>query len=129
MSIELSHLTQIPGAGRGKDLTVPTINFAVPEELTGTLFGVYAGILVVNGTSYASAIHYGPIPTFADMEPRLEANLIDEFGIAFSPETLFDVTLIEKIRDIQKFENPALLKKQIENDIFTIRQILTSPEA
>lgn len=120
----IQHLTQISGAGRGKAVTVPTINFAVPAELAGIPFGVYAGKIVVNGKSHASAIHYGPIPTFADDEPRFEVNLIDEFGITFPPETLFDVTLVEKIRDIQKFENPESLKKQIFADIEQIREIL-----
>lgn len=122
--LTIQHLTQISGAGRGKSVTVPTINFVVPTELAEASFGVYAGRLGVNGVSYASAIHYGPIPTFADAEPRLEVNLIDEFGITFPPETLFDVTLVEKIRDIQKFENPESLKKQIFADIEQIRKIL-----
>lgn len=124
MQYILSNLSQIAWAGRWKNLTVPTINFPVPQELSEIPFWVYAGIIEVNSISYSAAIHYGPIPTFSDSTPRLETNLIDVTGISFPQETIFQLTLIEKIREIKLFENPESLRQQILIDIGQIREIL-----
>lgn len=124
MLIQLEHLTQISWAGRGKNLTVPTLNFQIPKELEALDFWVYAGVLIANEQAYSAAIHYGPIPTFSDTTPRFEVNLIDISDISFSPDTEFAVTFIEKIRDIRTFPNPETLKMQILQDIEQIQKIL-----
>ncbi len=125
MSLTLNNLKQIPGAGRGKKMTVPTINFPVSRELQAIPFGVYAGVTSIEEKSFPSAIHYGPIPTFLDTEARLEVYFIDETDVIFPSETLFDVKILERIRDIKQFENSETLKEQILTDIAKIWEILT----
>jgi FAD synthase len=123
MNSTFSNLSQIPWAGRGKNLTVPTLNFSPPQDMKRD-YWVYAGIIETNTVSYPAAVHFGPTPTFADTTPRLEVNLIDVAHISFAHGTVFQLTLIEKIRDIQLFESPEWLKQQILIDIGRIREIL-----
>ncbi|MCD4761210.1 riboflavin kinase, partial [bacterium] len=62
----------ISGAGRGKRIGFPTLNFVVPKRLEHS-YGIYCGWVIVEGNKYKAAFHYGPIPTFAEKQQSLEA--------------------------------------------------------
>ncbi|MDA1208408.1 MAG: riboflavin kinase [bacterium] len=111
----------ISGAGRGKNMGVPTINVnlaSVPEELTD---GIYAAIVSIDDSRYSAAMHYGPRPVFDDSR-ACEVHLLDV--------TLYDapsnvtIEVVERIRDIEDFPSTAQLIAKIQDDIGRCRGIL-----
>ena len=112
----------ITGSGRGRELGFPTMNLstdAVPEHIEN---GIYAATITVNDSTYDAAIHYGPRPTFDD-SPSLEVHVIDQV-LQETPSTI-DVSLIEKIRDVKKFNSAKELITQLKKDIDEARHILS----
>ena len=120
--ITFHDLQQVSGHGRGRTLTVPTINLTMPEDMGGMAYGVYASRVTVDGRDYTGALHYGPLPTFGETRPQLEVFLIDERDISFAPETHFTLYVVERLRDIMTFASPELLRAQILLDVERIRQ-------
>ena len=122
----------IPGAGRGKTLGVPTFNLdlsQVPEELQE---GVYACNAILNEQRktnnekrYAATMHFGPRPTFGDTK-SCEVHVLEVSGVRFQVSGTITVEVIEKLRDIQKFESAEALKRQMAEDGERAKQILQS---
>lgn len=71
------------------------------------------------GNKYKAAIFVGKSPTISSSQntaKKCEAFLLDFEGeIPVGSEIRIDI--FEKIRDIEKFENSELLKKQISKDV------------
>ncbi len=109
------------GEGRGRNLKFPTLNFLIPKDFPYP-HGIYVGHVFIGTDTYEAAIHFGPIPTFDESTPTLEAFLLDTN--LKTPPTHADIELVSKIREIKKFENSALLIAQIENDVALIKTIL-----
>lgn len=113
----------IPGAGRGKEMGIPTINVdlsAVPLELGD---GIYACTVKLSDseTLYGGAMHYGPRPVF-DNTRACEVHIIDtELHTAPTEAT---ITVLEYLREIKDFPDTEALVKQIETDIQNCRNIL-----
>ncbi|HLD32303.1 MAG TPA: riboflavin kinase [Candidatus Peribacteraceae bacterium] len=113
----------IPGAGRGKEYGIPTINIdlaAVPEKLQE---GIYACFVEIedNPTRYMGAMHFGPRPVFQDSR-ACEIHLIDT-ELSFLPATV-TVTVVQFLRKILNFPSVEALKTQILDDIRQCRGIL-----
>lgn len=119
----------IRGDGRGRKLGFPTANLtevrqALPQE------GVYAvecfdftgADPVALGPGVA---HLGSRPT-VDRPPALEVHLLDFEGDLYDHR--LGVTLIERIRPIEKFPDVGALKAQIENDIQSARKVLSTSD-
>ncbi len=104
----------ITGAGRGKGLGFPTLNLELSDIPIEADEGIYAGKAIVENSEYLSAIHYGPRPFYNDSK-AFEVHLIDVELTELPSE--IEVELIERLRDIQDFENEEELKKQISRDI------------
>src|SRR5215203_726049 len=69
--------TVVRGAGRGREIGVPTANIATDNELTPPT-GVYATFVTVEGVVHAAVTNIGVRPTFGDVEkPVIEAHLLD----------------------------------------------------
>src|SRR5919106_2399152 len=69
--------TVIRGAGRGRELGVPTANLATANELIPPP-GVYATTATVDGVVYPSVTNVGLRPTFGDVEkPVIESHIFD----------------------------------------------------
>jgi len=110
----------IKGKGRGKGLGIPTLNFAIPQELSIT-HGVYAGRLLIADRFYPAAIHFGPRPVFSEADISLEAYILNYFD-----ENIKECKLefVKFVREIRNFRNPQDMVQQIELDVKEIKKIL-----
>ena len=109
----------IPGSNRGKSIGCPTVNLSlddVPNELEE---GIYACI----ANAHHAVMQFGPRPTFDDT-PSCEVHFLD-LEPDSAPESL-EVKVIEKIRDIEKFESTEELIAKIQEDIKRARAILSA---
>ncbi len=111
----------ITGKGRGKRIGFPTLNLQIPDAF-GATHGIYAGRVTIRGTVHPAAIHYGPIPTFHEVVPTLEAYLLDTQLIEPPREVEFE--LVAYIREIKEFLTPRELSAQISADVEDVKKIL-----
>lgn len=115
-------LRTVSGHGRGKIIGFPTINFEVPSEFPHH-YGIYAGRASWENKSYLAAVHYGPIPTFADQKPSLEAFILEENISSPPPEA--ELELINFLRPIRKYSSPDELQKQIRMDVAETKRVIS----
>src|SRR3989339_886105 len=94
----------VKGAGRGKKLGIPTINF-VPKIVKGLKEGIYVCKIVFPSGQYWGVLHFGPGPTFREKSQSLEAYLFD-FDRVKVPKNLV-IEIYPYIREIFKFANPG----------------------
>ena len=122
--------THIKGKGRGKPMGFPTINLKIPDgfELKD---GIYAAKVNIENKKFIGALHYGPVPTFAEQEKSLEVYLIDVtnedligYGMEDLDGKLIIIEIIKYLRPIIKFKLVEDLVKQIEKDVEEIKSYL-----
>ena len=116
--------TVVSGAGRGRGLGYPTINVSVQDERK--LLppdGVYAVTVATRTTELAGMMNQGGRPTFGEDGRTLEANLFDFDGDLYGQTVR--LTWVSRIRDVQAFESPEALTKQLEQDEKMARSALT----
>jgi riboflavin kinase/FMN adenylyltransferase len=108
------------GDGLGRKLGFPTANIdcsglALPPK------GVYAAHVEADGRSLRAVLNIGLRPTLQTPEPelRVEAHLLDFDGDLYGKE--LEITLVERVRDEQKFKSLAALRSQIAKDISEAR--------
>ena len=112
------------GKQRGKGLGFPTANLPL-SGLLQPRFGIYAARMQVDGTWKNAAVSVGINPTFALLEPLLEAHCLEETGDLYGRR--ITVELIEFLRGEEKFEDVQLLQQQIKLDCEHARHILKIP--
>lgn len=118
----LKNLTIIKGAGRGEKIGVPTINFAIGKiDLEE---GIYL-CKVKRSDPYWGLLHYGPRPTFGELNLSLEVYLLD-FEKRDRIETPIDVEVYDFIRPILKFDSPEVMVEKIKDDIDKARFLISS---
>lgn len=104
----------IHGDERGRQMGFPTANIALHRRVS-PLSGVYAvRVWCRRAGMYSGVANVGTRPTVCGLKRYLEVHLFD-----FSKEIYGDyltVIFIKKIRDEQKFDSFAALKKQIQAD-------------
>ncbi len=121
----------VRGKGIGKTINFPTLNFEIPDDFDLEA-GVYAARVQIppspplskggNGTKWSGGIlFFGNRETF-DNSLSLEIHLL-ETSVESPPESA-KVEVLDKIREVNKFENEEELKKQIEKDCTTASQVL-----
>lgn len=104
------------GDGIGRTLGSPTINLdPVPTAIPP---GIYAAKTALG----PAAVHIGPRPTLDKNDPRFEVFLFDA-KIDRVPDEL-EVELIERIRDIRRFDSTDELKAEIARDVEATRILL-----
>jgi len=104
----------IKGAGRGKKLEIPTINF--DSKAVGNLKeGVYISKVVFPSGQYWGVLHFGPRPTFGEESKSLEVYLFD-FDLVRLPKKL-DIEIHSYIRKVVKFADPDQMVNRIKKDI------------
>ncbi|MEO6213349.1 MAG: bifunctional riboflavin kinase/FAD synthetase [Vicinamibacterales bacterium] len=111
----------VRGAGRGRELGVPTANIATPNELTPPT-GVYATLVTVDGVVHAAVTNIGMRPTFGDVDaPVIEAHLLDVdldlYGSALR------LSFVKRLRDERAFPDVDALRAQIEADCRSARRL------
>ena len=121
--------TVVAGAGRGRQLGVPTANLAVASGKLIPAHGVYAAYATVGQATYLAAVNIGVRPTFGGDSPAVEAHLID-VEIALYGRTL-ELAFVERLRPERRFPDAAALRAQLTGDIDSARRILAErqPEA
>jgi riboflavin kinase/FMN adenylyltransferase len=109
------------GAGRGAGLGFPTANLANIKTLIPG-HGVYAATVELDGKPYAAAINIGPNPTFGEMQSKVEVHIVgwqkDLYGQSL------DCNLLEKVRDVVRFENVSQLLNQIQLDVDKVAKLV-----
>lgn len=122
--------TVVAGARRGRELGYPTANL---EQIASLLPGpgVYVGQVqfmdsTIGGDDGAiAAINIGPNPTFEESRPKVEVHIVDFAGGSLYGNRL-RIRLLEKIRDIQKFNSLEDLREQIGRDVAACLKIGSS---
>ncbi|PKL36977.1 hypothetical protein CVV38_03780 [Candidatus Peregrinibacteria bacterium HGW-Peregrinibacteria-1] len=109
----------VTGQKLGRKMGFPTINI----NYNGMNEGVFAGMVAFNGAFFPAAVHVGPRPTINDDRKICEAFLLD-FDGSIPEEVEVEVRLIEKIREVKKFDTLEDLRHQIGIDVDLIRSIL-----
>lgn len=116
--------TVIKGKGRGKPMGFPTINLKVPDnfELKN---GIYAVKVIIGKKVFKGALHYGPVPTFGEMQKSLEVYLIDAVNNELEDlkGILIKVEVVKFLRNVIKFKLVEDLVKQIKDDVKEIKSI------
>lgn len=104
----------VTGAGRGRELGVPTANIKCEGQLIPS-DGVYAGRCGVDGRTWPAAVSVGTNPTFGDNPRTVEAHLVGFDGNLYGRTLRLE--MIDWQRDQWAFSNVESLKAQIERDI------------
>jgi riboflavin kinase/FMN adenylyltransferase len=111
----------VRGAGRGRELGVPTANLETTNELLPP-HGVYATTVTINGVVHAGVTNIGLRPTFGDVvRPTIEVHLLE------TDTDLYGQTLrlgfVQRLRDERRFPDVDALKAQIDADVRRARRL------
>ncbi len=110
----------IHGLGNGKKVGMPTANIdfkSIDEKIE---YGVYAAIIYLDNKKYLGVCNVGSRPT-VDNKKTIEVNILDFNQDIYNQE--IEIDLIEKIRDIKKFNNLDEVKQQVDKDIKKVRKL------
>ncbi|NLD26502.1 MAG: hypothetical protein GX661_03990, partial [Acholeplasmataceae bacterium] len=111
----------VPGDQIGRKIGYRTANIDMKEDFQLIRNGVYLVNVCLNDKKYLGVANYGNNPTLNYCEkPRLEAHILDFQGDLYGQQISLEFQ--EFLRPEAKYQNPEELKKQIENDIATIRK-------
>jgi riboflavin kinase/FMN adenylyltransferase len=113
--------TIIKGAGRGRELGVPTANIQTQNELVPP-HGVYATTITVDDVVYPSVTNVGLRPTFDDVgRTTIETHALgldrDLYGHTVR------LNFIQRLRDERRFPDVDALKAQIDADVRRARRL------
>jgi riboflavin kinase/FMN adenylyltransferase len=104
----------VAGLGVGHRHTVPTLNLAPVEEQLPKI-GVYVTRTRLGSTAHDSVTNVGHKPTFGnDHRLTVESYLLNFIGDVQATD--MEVEYLYRLRDEMKFQNPAILKAQIQDD-------------
>jgi riboflavin kinase/FMN adenylyltransferase len=104
------------GAGRGRQIGVPTANVALPDaRKLLPPDGVYAVWVKIGGALKGGVMNQGPRPTFGVAERGLEVHLLDFTGELVG-ETL-TIEWVRRLRDVRTFPSREALVAQIAADL------------
>ncbi|PIW73472.1 hypothetical protein CO005_01190 [Candidatus Roizmanbacteria bacterium CG_4_8_14_3_um_filter_34_9] len=123
MQFESTHIT---GKGRGKPMGFPTINLKIPDDF-GLKDGIYAAKVTIENKKFIGALHFGPVPTFAEQEKSLEVYLIsahDDLELENLDGKIIKIEIVKYLRGIIKFQSVTSLVKQIEEDVKQIKTLI-----
>ena len=111
----------IRGDGRGRVLGFPTINIVVDREKLLPKDGVYTVWVGLPEGTLPGVMNLGIRPTVDGKQRSLECHLLDFDGDLYGREV--EVSLVERLRDEQKFQNLQDLIAQIEKDVSIARRV------
>ena len=98
----------------------PTANILYPEGKFPLKRAVYETRVCVDGKEYKCISNFGARPTF-DNDRVLTETYLDGFeGDLYGKE--LTVRFVRFLRDIEKFDGAAALKRQLETDIERVRR-------
>lgn len=112
----------IPGSGTAKKQNVPTLNLSLDDIPHDLQEGIYASRISFGAISDApAAMHYGSRPVH-NLPRSCEVHLLDK-TITHAPASIA-VEIVERIRDVQDFENSEKLQEAMQSDLAEARAIL-----
>lgn len=127
----------VRGAARGRTLGFPTINLDSIQVLCPPP-AVYSGRVVewkrsaskdesppANPVGLPVAINIGPNPTFGESKLKVEAHIIGYQGDLYSDSIAIEI--LEKLRNVQRFESKDSLLAQLATDIEQSTRIAQLP--
>lgn len=114
--------TVVRGAGRGRQLGIPTANLAVPANILLPANGIYAVRFTVDGQAFVGAASLGTNPTFGDNPRSLEVHVLDFAGDLYGKTV--GVEFIAYLRPEARFAGVEELVRQIQEDIQRCREIV-----
>jgi len=105
----------VPGAGRGRKVTVPTLNLEPENELIPPQ-GVYITRTEIDGAPYVESItNIGTRPTFGGGAQTIESFILR--GAVPAEAATSRLQFLRRIRDERQFDSPELLRAQIGRDV------------
>jgi riboflavin kinase / FMN adenylyltransferase len=110
----------VGGAGRGRSVTVPTLNLEPDNELVPRQ-GVYITRTAMDSGNFVDSItNIGVRPTFDGNSQTIETFVLRDQV----PETIQRARLqfLRRVRDEKRFDSPELLREQIGRDVQTARR-------
>jgi riboflavin kinase/FMN adenylyltransferase len=111
----------VKGAGRGRELGVPTANLETTNDLLPP-HGVYATTVTVDGIVSAGVTNVGLRPTFGEADKTVIE--VHVFGMN---RDLYGQTVrlgfVQRLRDERRFADVDALKAQIEADVRRARRL------
>lgn len=115
-----------PGDQLGRTLGAPTANL----DVTGLVLppsGVYAALVHRRNSTHMAALNIGHRPTLGQAAPelRVEVHLLDFNEDLYGEE--LEVIVLQKIREEQRFPSLDALRARIQDDLQTIRALLSRP--
>ena len=113
--------TVVRGAGRGRQIGVPTANLCSTNDLIPPS-GVYATTATIDDIVHPSVTNIGMRPTFGDVDrPVIETHLLDR------DRDLYDRTVrlsfVQRLRDERAFADVDALRAQIDADCRSARRL------
>jgi riboflavin kinase / FMN adenylyltransferase len=107
--------TVVRGAGRGRELGVPTANIVSANELIPP-HGVYATTAIVDGVIYPSVTNIGLRPTFeSTTKTTVETHILEINADLYDKQVRLG--FVQRLRDERRFPDVDALKAQIEADV------------
>jgi riboflavin kinase/FMN adenylyltransferase len=113
--------TVVRGAGRGRELGVPTANLATVNPLVPA-HGIYATRTQVGGVWHASVTSVGVRPTIGDNQFTVETHLLDGGRDLYG--TRLKLAFVRWLREERKFPDLAALVAQMRRDCDEARAVL-----
>jgi riboflavin kinase / FMN adenylyltransferase len=105
----------VSGAGRGRSVTVPTLNLKSDNELIPRT-GVYITRISLDGRPFLDSVtNIGVRPTFGENDLTIETFVLNEPVPADASNARID--FLRRLRDEVKFESPEALRNQIAIDV------------
>jgi riboflavin kinase/FMN adenylyltransferase len=116
--------TVVRGAGRGREIGVPTANMTTVNELPPPP-GVYATTVRIDGIVRPSITNIGMRPTFGDVSaPVIETHIFDFDRDLYDRE--LRLSFVQRLRDERAFPDVDALRAQIEADCRSARRLFGS---
>jgi len=110
--------TIIHADGIGKQLGYPTANLDCPQSKVRWKTGIYAAKAYLNKKEYNGALVIQDTPTW-----KVEVHLLDYVGPDIYGQEL-EVSPVQKVSELEKYENRDELIKKIGRDVELVRQVL-----
>ena len=120
----------VRGKGVGHTIGFPTANIEpiVANQLV-PCGGVYATFATVDGTKFGAMVNIGHRPTVegnALAPVTIEANIFDFNGDLYGKDV--EISFVQRLRDEHHFDDISALRRQLQNDVASTRQILANYE-
>ena len=113
----------VRGDGRGRRLGFPTANLQISDsQKLIPREGIYAVRAKVPAGARDGALHIGPRPTFPGSPATIEVHLLDCSADLYGAEV--ELELVERLRGVRPFANPAELVDQMTRDVQRARRVL-----